>query len=142
MANMIGESSGPYRACTPSDTGESMTVTIYHNPRCGKSRATLELLRERGLEPRIVEYLATPPDARRLKALLRLLGMSPRDLMRKGEAVYKEKGLNDPALDDAALIDAMVENPILIERPIVVVKDAAGERAALGRPPEKVLEIL
>lgn len=119
-----------------------MTVTIYHNPRCGKSRATLELLRGRGIEPRIVEYLSTPPDAKRLEALLKLLGLAPRELMRKGEAVYKEKGLSDPTLDDAALIDAMVEDPILIERPVVVVKDAAGERAALGRPPENVLEIL
>lgn len=119
-----------------------MTVTIYHNPRCSKSRSTLELLRGRGIEPRIVEYLANPPDAKRLRTLLKLLGLTPRQLMRKGEAVYKEKGLGDPTLDDAALIEAMVENPILIERPIVVVKDAAGERAALGRPPENVLEIL
>lgn len=119
-----------------------MTVTIYHNPCCGKSRATLQLLRERGIEPAVIEYLATPPDATRLRMLLRLLGLRPRALMRQGEAVYKEKGLADPALDDAALIAAMVENPILIERPIVVVRDAKGERAALGRPPENVLEIL
>jgi arsenate reductase len=119
-----------------------MGVTIYHNPRCGKSRATLALLDERDVEPTVVEYLTTPPDAKRLKQLLKLLGMSPRELMRKGEAVYKEKGLADPKLDDAALIAAMVADPILIERPIVVVKDAKGERAALGRPPENVLEIL
>lgn len=119
-----------------------MGVTIYHNPRCGKSRDTLALLRGRGIEPTIVEYLSTPPDAKRLKQLLKLLGMAPRDLMRKGELAFKEKKLADPRLDEAALIAAMVANPILIERPIVVVKDAKGERAALGRPPEKVLKIL
>lgn len=119
-----------------------MTVTIYHNPRCGKSRATLQLLRERGIEPTVIEYLSAPPDARRLKQLLELLGLGPRELMRKGEAVYEEKNLADPKLDDAALIAAMVEDPILIERPVVVVRDAKGERAALGRPPESVLEIL
>ena len=119
-----------------------MTVAIYHNPRCGKSRATLALLQERGIEPSIIEYLSTPPDAKRLKHLLKLLGMKPRELMRKGEAVYKERGLADPKLDDATLIAAMVKDPILIERPIVVVKDAKGERAALGRPPENILKIL
>lgn len=119
-----------------------MSVAIYHNPRCGKSRATLELLRSRGIEPEVIEYLATPPDAKRLKHLLKLLGLAPRDLMRKGEPAYKEKGLADPGLGDAALIAAMAASPILIERPIVVVKDAKGERAALGRPPENVLEIL
>lgn len=119
-----------------------MSVTIYHNPRCGKSRATLQLLRERGVEPTVIEYLATPPDARRLTQLLKLLGLAPRDLMRKGEAAYKENRLADPRLDDAALVAAMVAHPILIERPIVVVKDAKGERAALGRPPEAVLAIL
>lgn len=119
-----------------------MSVTIYHNPRCSKSRNTLELLRDRGIEPTIVEYLATPPDAAGLKRILGLLGMSPRDLMRRGEAAYGENGLDAPALDDNALIAAMVASPILIERPIVVVKDEKGERAALGRPPEKVLAIL
>jgi arsenate reductase len=119
-----------------------MSITIYHNPRCGKSRDTLALLRSRGIEPTIVEYLSTPPDAKRLKQLLKLLGMDARDLMRKGEPAFKEKKLADPKLDEAALIAAMVANPILIERPIVVVKDAKGERAALGRPPETVLKIL
>ncbi len=119
-----------------------MSVTIYHNPRCSKSRNTLQLLRDRGIEPTIVEYLATPPDAARLKRILALLDMSPRDLMRQGEAAYRENRLADPALGDNALVAAMVASPILIERPIVVVKDAKGERAALGRPPEKVLEIL
>lgn len=115
-----------------------MTVTIYHNPRCSKSRQTLALLQDRGVEPNIVEYLNTPPDAATLKDLLKKLGLAPRDLMRRKEAAYKENGLGDPALDDDALIAAMVENPILIERPIVV----NGAKAALGRPPEQVLDIL
>ena len=115
-----------------------MDVTIFHNPRCGKSRAALTLLRERGVEPRIVEYLKTPPDAATLDALLRTLGLEPRELMRRGEAPYRANALGDPGLSRAALIAAMVADPILIERPIVV----AGGRAALGRPPEAVLEIL
>ncbi len=115
-----------------------MPVTIYHNPRCSKSRQALALLNERGLEIEIVEYLQTPPDAAALAGLLDGLGLEPRDLMRKKEAAYKELGLDDPALDRAALIAAMVENPVLIERPIVV----AGARVALGRPPEAVLDIL
>jgi arsenate reductase len=113
-------------------------VTIYHNPRCSKSRQTLALLNERGLEVEIVEYLKSPPDAPTLAGLLDGLGLEPRDLMRKTEAAYKELGLDDPALDRAALIAAMARNPVLIERPIVV----AGRRMALGRPPEAVLEIL
>ena len=119
-----------------------MSVTIYHNPRCSKSRETLELLRGRGLEPTVIEYLATPPDASRLKQILNLLGIEPRRLMRTGEAAYKENGLADPALPPEALIDAMTSHPILIERPIVVVADEKGERAAIGRPPESVLKIL
>ena len=115
-----------------------MSVTIYHNPRCSKSRQTLALLNERGVEVEIVEYLKTPPDAATLGRLLDGLVLEPRDLMRKKEAPYAELGLYDPGLARAALIAAMVENPILIERPIVV----AGGRAALGRPPEAVLEIL
>lgn len=113
-------------------------VTIYHNPRCSKSRRTLELLRERGIEPEVVAYLDTPPSAEELRTLLARLGRGPRDLLRRGEAAYKARGLDDPALDDAALIDAMVAEPILIERPIVVV----GDRAVLGRPPEAVLVLL
>lgn len=111
---------------------------MYHNPRCGKSRSTLELLRGRGIEPNLVEYLKTPPTAAELEAILNQLGIEPRDLMRKGEAVYKEAGLADPGLDRAALIAAMVANPILIERPIVL----ANGKAAIGRPPENVLGIL
>jgi arsenate reductase len=115
-----------------------MTVTILHNPRCSKSRATLSLLGDRGIEPRIVEYLETPPSAEEFRAILDKLGLGPRDVIRKGEKVYKELELGDPSLSDTALITAMVEHPILIERPIVV----KGAKAALGRPPEKVLEIL
>ena len=115
-----------------------MSVKIYHNPRCSKSRQTLELIRAKGIEPMVVEYLSDTPDADELRAILAKLGKSPRDIMRKGEAVFKELGLKDPALSDDQLIDAMVANPILIERPIVV----NGDKAALGRPPEDVLAIV
>lgn len=115
-----------------------MKVTLYHNPRCSKSRQTLALLRARGIEPEIVEYLKTPPDVETLRTLLARLGLAPRELMRRREAAYREKGLDDPALDDEALIAAMAADPILIERPIAV----CGERAALGRPPERALDIL
>ncbi len=115
-----------------------MTVTIYHNPRCGKSRATLALIEGRGLKPTIIEYLKTPPTEEQLTGLLELIGLEPRQLMRHGEPVYKELALDDPRLSDAALISAMVQHPILIERPIVV----ANGKAVLGRPPESVLAIL
>jgi|TARA_B100002003_G_C13839157_1_gene411937 arsenate reductase len=115
-----------------------MPVTIYHNPQCSKSRQTLQLLRDKGVEPDIVEYLKSPPDAKTLAGLLKKLGLVPRELMRRKEAAYKENGLADNSLDDATLIDGMISNPILIERPIVV----NGGRAALGRPPEAVLDIL
>ena len=115
-----------------------MSVTIYHNPRCSKSRQTLALLRERGIEPEIVEYLKTPPDAETLGALLSKLGLKARGLMRRREAAYRENGFDDPGLGEEALIAAMAAHPILIERPIVV----SGARAALGRPPENVLAIL
>lgn len=115
-----------------------MTVTIYHNPRCSKSRATLALLEARGVKPKIVDYLKTPPSATELKAILRKLGLKPRDILRTGEKLYAELGLKARKLDDDALIALMVKNPILIERPIVV----AGNKAAVGRPPENVLEIL
>jgi arsenate reductase len=115
-----------------------MAVSIYHNPRCSKSRQTLDLLRAGDVEPRIIEYLQTPPSADELRQILALLGIGPRDLMRKKEAEYKAAGLDDPALDDDALIAAMVAAPILIERPIVV----HGGKAVLGRPPENVLDIL
>ena len=115
-----------------------MTVTIYHNPRCSKSRATLALLEENGAAPEIVEYLKTPPSRDELDRILTELGMEPRDLMRKKEEPYKALNLGDESLDRDALIDAMIANPILIERPVVV-KDG---KYALGRPPENVLEIL
>jgi len=111
---------------------------IYHNPRCSKSRAALSLLQEHGLEPEVVEYLKTPPDAAELTALLDLLGLRPHELLRTGEAEYRELGLDDPTRSDAQIIEAMAAHPRLIERPIVV---HAG-RASLGRPPERVLEIL
>lgn len=115
-----------------------MTVRIYHNPRCSKSRQTLALLQERGIEPEVIEYLKTPPSADELDALLTAMGMEPRDAMRRKEAPYKDLNLDDPGLNRAALVKAMAENPILIERPIV----ANGKKAAMGRPPEAVLEIL
>ncbi|MCP5013990.1 MAG: arsenate reductase (glutaredoxin) [Ketobacter sp.] len=111
---------------------------IYHNPRCSKSRETLQLLKDQGIEPEVVLYLETPPDAKTIATLLKQLGLKPRELMRTKEAEYKEQGLNNPDLSDDQLIKAMVNTPKLIERPIVV----NGDKAALGRPPEQVLEIL
>jgi len=115
-----------------------VTAIIYHNPRCSKSRQALELLRERGIEPHIVEYLKTPPDAATLRGLLRSLGCPARDLLRRGEEAYAALGLAARLDDDAALIAAMVEHPVLIERPVIVV----GERAVIGRPPGKLLALL
>lgn len=114
-----------------------MTI-IYHNPRCSKSRQTLALLQDKAIEPEIVLYLDNPPTEEVLRHLISLLSISPRDLLRKGEADYKELGLNDMSLNDDALIKAMVKAPKLIERPIVV----HNGKARLGRPPELVLEIL
>ena len=113
-------------------------VTIYHNPRCSKSRQALELLRERDIQPTIVEYLKTPPSLEELDRILRLLDLEPRELMRSKEAVYKDLALDDASLDRHSLLQAMIEHPILIERPIVL----ANGRAALGRPPENVLDVL
>ena len=115
-----------------------MSVTIYHNPRCSKSRQTLQLLQEKGIEPEIVRYLETPPDAAQLRSVLKMLGIGPRELMRTKEKEYKESGADNPELDDEQLIALMVAHPKLIERPIVVSEG----RAAIGRPPESVLEIL
>lgn len=115
-----------------------MSLKIYHNPRCSKSRQTLQLLQERQLEPEVIEYLKEPPSAKELDRLLKLLGLEPRDLMRRKEPEYRDNGLDDPSLTRAQLIAAMVEHPKLIERPIVI-KDG---KAALGRPPERVLDIL
>ena len=112
-------------------------LTIFHNPKCSKSRETLALLRGRGVEPRIVEYLRTPPTEAELTDIVSMLGIRPEALVRKGEDVYKEKYAGR-TLSDAEWIAAMVENPVLIERPIVV----AGGKAAIGRPPERVLSLL
>jgi len=112
-------------------------VTIYHNPRCSKSRQTLELLKQNNVEPEIVEYLKTPPNAAELKDILEKLSISADQLMRKKESIYKELGLAGINNDDE-LITAMVNNPKLIERPIVI----QGDKAAIGRPPEAVLDIL
>lgn len=115
-----------------------MAVTIYHNPRCMKSRQTLALLQKKGVEPKIVEYLKTPPDAKTLSSILDKLGIEPRALMRHKEAPYKANKLDNDKLTRKQLIDAMVANPVLIERPIVL----SGAKAAIGRPPEAVLDIL
>lgn len=115
-----------------------MTVKILHNPRCSKSRATLALLRDNGVEPEIVEYLENPPSENELTDILRKLGMGPRDVIRRGEKIYKELELDDSDLPDNALVTAMAGHPILIERPIVV----NGDKAAIGRPPENVLDVL
>lgn len=116
----------------------SDTVTIYHNPRCSKSRQALALLEEEGVIPTVVKYLDTPPDAATLGNLLDMLGLQPRELMRKGEAEYADLNLANPDLTRAQLIEAMVSHPRLIERPIVV----SDGQAIIGRPPEKVLDIL
>jgi len=112
-------------------------LTIYHNPRCSKSRETLALLEGRGIRPRIVEYLKTPPSAAELSAIVARLGIRPESLVRKGEDIYKAKYAGK-TLTDSKWIEAMVRDPILIERPIVV----TGGKAAIGRPPERVLELL
>ena len=115
-----------------------MFITIYHNPKCSKSRQTLKLLQEQGINPVTIEYLKNPPTVEKLKEILSLLGVSPRDLIRKKEDEYKELDLANSRLSDEDLIHFMAKNPILIERPIVL----ANGKAALGRPPEQVLNIL
>ena len=115
-----------------------MKAIIYHNPRCSKSRQTLELLRGHGVEPTVIEYLRTPPDTPTLQRLLQQFGRPARDLLRRGEAAFAALDLGTRLDDDAALIAAIVAHPELLERPLVVI----GERAALGRPPEAVLALL
>lgn len=115
-----------------------MTVTIYHNPRCSKSRQTLALIEDEGIAPKVVDYLKAPPNVAELKNILKKLGLRARDIVRTGEARYAELGLKERDAGDDELLALMVENPILIERPIVV----SGEKAAIGRPPEAVLDIL
>jgi arsenate reductase (glutaredoxin) len=113
-------------------------VTIYHNPKCSKSRETLALLESKKIRPRVVEYLKTPPSASELDRILKLLDLEPRALIRKGEPEYRDLGLDDAKLTRAQLIRAMVDNPRLIERPIVL----ANGKAAIGRPPANVSKIL
>ncbi|MEP6147511.1 MAG: arsenate reductase (glutaredoxin) [Nisaea sp.] len=115
-----------------------MSVVIYHNPRCSKSRQTLELLRNKGVKPEIREYLKSPPSVSELEEVLGLLGIEPLDLMRRKEAAFKDLGLGDGTKDRAMLLQAMHETPVLIERPIVL----ANGKAAIGRPPEDVLKVL
>ncbi|MFC1603099.1 arsenate reductase (glutaredoxin) [Pseudomonadota bacterium] len=115
---------------------QNSDITIYHNPKCSKSRQTLELIQEKS--PTVIEYLKTPPTPEQLDQILNMLGLQPRELMRKGEQAYADNNLNDESLSRDALIRIMTENPILIERPIVI----ANNRAKIGRPPESVLEIL
>lgn len=115
-----------------------MAITIYHNPRCSKSRQTLALLNEKDINPTVIEYLTQPPDAQTIKSILAKLNLSARELMRTKEQAYKDNQLGASDLSEQALIEAMVEHPILIERPIVI----NGDKAAIGRPPENVLEIL
>lgn len=115
-----------------------MSTKIYHNPRCSKSRQTLQLLEEKGIQADIIEYLKEAPSKAELASILSLLNMEPRALIRKGEAIYKELNLKDDTLSNEQLISAMVEHPILIERPIVL----ANGKAAIGRPPENVLDII
>lgn len=112
-------------------------VTIYHNPRCSKSRQALQLLRDRGVDPTIIEYLRTPLSKRELKGLLAKLGLAARDVLRRGEKEYRQLDLADPATSETAILEAIVAHPILLERPIVV----HGDRAVIGRPPERVNEL-
>lgn len=114
------------------------SVTIYHNPRCSKSRQTLALIEQQGITPQVIRYLETPPSVAELKAILDLLAMTPRQLMRHKEAEYQALQLDDSTLTDAELLQAMVENPKLMERPVVL----ANGKAVIGRPPENVLTIL
>ena len=116
----------------------SESIVIYHNPRCSKSRAALGLIRDRGVEPEIVEYLKTPLDAEELRDLLGALGVSARELIRSGESTYRELGLADSASTEAELIAAIASHPTLMQRPVV----RRGDRAVFGRPPEQVAELL
>jgi len=113
-------------------------ISIYHNPKCSKSRQALELLKEKGYDPDVIEYLKTPPDAATLKLLLKKLGIGPRQVLRTKEAEYRELGLDDTGLSDEQIIDAIVNTPKLLERPIVV----RGNQAAIGRPTEAILALL
>ena len=126
----------PTEVSGESEVSES--IVIYHNPRCSKSRAALALLRDRGVEPEVVEYLKTPLDADAVRGLLGALGMSVRDLLRSGEAPYRELGLAEPDTSEDDLIEAIAAHPILMQRPVV----RRGRRAVVGRPPERVADLL
>lgn len=115
-----------------------MSSKLYHNPKCSKSRQALALLTERGQAPQVIEYLKTPPSAAELDAIVTTLGIEPRALLRTGEAAYREHGMDDPSLTRAELLSRMALHPIVIERPIFVHQG----RAVIGRPPERVLELL
>ena len=117
---------------------DNSKVTIYHNPRCSKSRQTLALLQEQDIDPVVIDYQKTPPNKQQLNEMLDMLGLEPRDFMRTHEAEYKTAGLADESLSRDDLINAMLEHPILIQRPVVLTNG----KAAIGRPPEQVLEIL
>jgi len=116
----------------------SENVRVFHNPKCSKCRLTMGILDDKGVDTTVIEYLKTPPNTAELSEILNLLGLEPRDLMRRHEAPYKDNNLGDPDLSREQLIQAMIDNPILIERPIVI----NGDKATIGRPPEKVLDIL
>jgi len=122
----------------PQHSQDEVMTTIYHNPRCSKSRQTLELLKQHHIDATVVEYLKTPPSREQLVEILGMLGLEPRQLMRTREPEYKEQGLDDEGLSRDQLIDAMLATPKLIERPIVL----SNGKAAIGRPPESVLDIL
>lgn len=115
-----------------------MQATIWHNPRCSKSRTTLQLLKDNGVTPDVLLYLETPPTKDQLSNTLKMLELGPRDIIRKGEGAYSDNGLSDASISDDEVINIMVENPILIERPIVIIN----EQATIGRPPENVLKLL
>lgn len=115
-----------------------MKAKIYHNPRCSKSRQTLEILKKNNIDIEVIEYLKFPLDKNQISDLLKKLNLSARELLRRGEEIYRKENLSNKDFADEFLIDAMVKNPILIERPIVTFNN----RAIIGRPPEKVLEII
>ena len=117
---------------------KSDDIQIFFNPRCSKCRISLDLIQEHGIQPDVVEYLQQPPDAQTLSEVLDMLGLEPRELMRSGEAIYKDLQLKDKQLNREQLIQIMIENPILIERPIVI----RNGKAVIGRPPEKILDLL
>lgn len=138
MTTVAAPAKAPFSTPPAERQDRLVTVTIYHNPRCGTSRSVLAMIRERGEAPVVIEYLRTPPGRERLKELIAAMGIAPRALLRRKEDAYSALGLDDPARTDDDIVDAMVANPILIERPIVVTEKGV----RLCRPKEAVLEIL